>query len=91
MYKNLPRLLLNNAETLPMLDLPNKGEASNETLYKYPSLWREDLTIFTSNIILPNVHPDRVLFQYGWWRLAFAALSPMVASKCWVTLSTNKP
>lgn len=77
MYKHLPRLLLNNGGTLPKLDLPNKGEASNGTLYEYPILRREDLTVFTSNIILHNVHPDRVFFNMGGRRLAFAALSPM--------------
>lgn len=73
MYKHLPRLLLNNG-TLPKLDLPNKGEASNGTLYEYPILRREDLTVFTSNILLHTVHPDRVLFQYGGEKARFCGL-----------------
>lgn len=74
MYKNLPRLPLNNAGRLPKLDLPNKGVASIATLYEYPILRREDLTAFTSNTLLHNVHPDRVLFQYGGGEARFCGL-----------------
>lgn len=65
-FKNLPRLLLNKSGTLPKLDLPNKRENSNESLYEYPILRREDFTVLTSQYhFAQRPHRPRVISIWG--------------------------